>query len=156
MRLLRFFLYFILLALFFLWLFQAATALDRRLAWQLPSSWSGVGAVLFLGGGALATYCAWLFLTIGQGTPAPFDPPQKFVVRGPYRYVRNPMWLGMLIAHLGVAFFLTSPTLLVLTLIFFILAHPYLVLREEKELEERFGEAYRQYKSTVPRWIPKF
>lgn len=153
---LRFAVYAILLSILFLFLGSYALALDRQLDWSLPSSLAWLGLLLLVGGGTLAGWCVWIFLTAGQGTPAPFDPPRKFVVRGPYRYVRNPMMLGGLTALSGAALYFSSPTILLTTITLLLFVNLFVLLWEEPDLERRFGEAYRQYKSTVPRWIPRF
>src|SRR5437660_210854 len=62
-----------------------------------------VGAALTCMGGGLALWCIGTFVVLGRGTPAPFDPPRRLVVRGPYRYVRNPMYVGAFLALAGVA-----------------------------------------------------
>lgn len=69
-----------------------------------------VGGVLVLLGGSLALWCILTFVFVGRGTPAPFDPPRRLVTRGPYRVVRNPMYLGAGLTLLGAALFYGSPT----------------------------------------------
>ncbi|HXU45863.1 MAG TPA: methyltransferase, partial [Thermoanaerobaculia bacterium] len=66
------------------------------------------GIALGVAGGALALWCIGTFTFVGRGTPAPFDPPRKLVIRGPYRYVRNPMYLGAALALSGAALFYRS------------------------------------------------
>ncbi|MDR0529438.1 MAG: isoprenylcysteine carboxylmethyltransferase family protein [Zoogloeaceae bacterium] len=114
-----------------------------------------LGLPLALFGLSLAVCCMRLFATHGEGTPAPWDPPRKLVRTGPYRYVRNPMILSVLILLLAEAALLGSGVILLLFLIFFLGKTLYFVLWEEKELEERFGEDYLRYKRHVPRWIPR-
>jgi protein-S-isoprenylcysteine O-methyltransferase Ste14 len=94
-------------------------------------------------------------LKVGQGTPAPWDPPKKLVVRGPYRYVRNPMITGALLLLLAEAMLLQSWPIAIWLVLFFIGNSVYFPLVEEKGLEKRFGDAYRKYKANVPRWIPR-
>lgn len=96
-----------------------------------------------------------LFLKVGQGTPAPWDPPKKLVVRGPYRYVRNPMISGALLMLLAEAMLLQSWPIAIWLVLFFIGNSVYFPLVEEKGLEKRFGDDYREYKANVPRWIPR-
>ncbi|MBI2845628.1 MAG: isoprenylcysteine carboxylmethyltransferase family protein [Chloroflexi bacterium] len=151
----RFAIYAIFLTILVLLLGSYALALDRQLGWTLPQTLSWLGLLLFIGGAILAGWCVWLFLTAGQGTPAPFDPPRKFVVRGPYLYVRNPMMLGGLTGITGAALYLSSPAILLTAIGLFIAVNIFILLWEEPDLERRFGEAYRQYKAAVPRWIPR-
>lgn len=115
--------------------------------------WLGIGALstgLFLG-----IWTAKLFITMGQGTPAPWDPPQKLVVMGPYRHVRNPMISGVLFMLAGEALLVQSWPIAAWALLFFSANCIYFPLSEEKGLERRFGEAYRVYKQNVPRWVPR-
>lgn len=105
--------------------------------------------LLLFSGLALAAWTVRLFLTLGEGTPAPWDPPRKLVVRGPYRHVRNPMISGVLAMLLAQAVVFRSwPRALWMALFF--LAN-YFRLSEEKGLERRFGRDYRIYKAPVPR-----
>lgn len=96
-----------------------------------------------------------LFASIGKGTLAPWHPPQKLVVRGIYRHVRNPMITGLLLILLGEAVFGDSLPLLFWFLIFAIANLVYLPAFEEPRLEQRFGQDYARYKQNVPRWIPR-
>jgi len=96
-----------------------------------------------------------LFATVGKGTLAPWDPPQRFVVLGPYRYVRNPMISGVLSILLGEAIFFGSVPLLVWFSAFFAINALVIPLVEEPQLERRFGGDYVAYKREVPRWVPK-
>lgn len=91
----------------------------------------------------------------GGGTPAPWDPPHQLVVRGPYRYVRNPMLSGVIMFTAVEALLATSWPLFWWTIVFFAANAIYFPLSEEKDLEGRFGDSYREYKRNVPRWIPR-
>lgn len=108
-----------------------------------------------LSGLTLSIWALTLFLKVGQGTPAPWDPPKKLVVRGPYRYVRNPMITGALLMLLAEAMLLQSWPIAIWLVLFFIGNSVYFPLVEEKGLEKRFGNDYRKYKANVPRWIPR-
>ena len=96
-----------------------------------------------------------LFAVVGEGTLAPWDPPRKLVVRGPYRHVRNPMISGVLAVLLGETVLFWSVTLFAWFLIFLALNVLSMTMIEEPSLEERFGDDYRVYKRNVPRWIPR-
>jgi protein-S-isoprenylcysteine O-methyltransferase Ste14 len=115
--------------------------------------WLGlVGGLLGLG---LAIWTARLFVTQGEGTPAPWDPPQKLVVVGPYRHVRNPMIASVLLMLFGEAMIFQSSLLAAWLIVFFAVNGVYFPLAEEKGLEQRFGDDYRRYKQNVPRWLPR-
>jgi protein-S-isoprenylcysteine O-methyltransferase Ste14 len=96
-----------------------------------------------------------LFATKGEGTPAPWDPPKKFVVLGPYRYVRNPMLIGVLVFLLSEVLVFGSFSLFMLFVCFLAANMVYFPFVEEKGLEKRFGDPYLEYKRNVPRWIPR-
>ena len=103
----------------------------------------------------LAVWTVRLFTNFGNGTPAPWDPPQKLVIRGPYRHVRNPMITGVLLMLLAEAMLLQSWPIALWMGTFFAGNAIYFPLSEEKGLEKRFGDDYRLYKSRVPRWLPR-
>src|SRR5215208_406732 len=96
------------------------------------------------------------FATEGKGTLAPWDPPRKLVVHGPYRYVRNPMISGVLIIILGEGLVLLSTSHLWWFLTFFAINAVYIPLLEEPMLQSRFGDSYTEYRRHVPRLIPRF
>ena len=96
-----------------------------------------------------------IFFKIGKGTPAPWDPPKKIVVLGPYRYMRNPMITGALLVLLAEFLFFQSWPIVAWTLLFFVGNMIYFPLVEEKGLQRRFGEDYTVYCKNVPRWIPR-
>ncbi len=114
-----------------------------------------IGAALGLMGLSLFLYTVFLFRTIGKGTLAPWTPKKKLVVAGPYRYCRNPMITGVLLILAGEALFFHSTGLLIWAVSFFAINMLYFTVYEEPDLEERFGEDYREYKRHVPRWMPK-
>ena len=95
------------------------------------------------------------FVTEGQGTLAPWDPPQKLVVRGPYRYVRNPMISGVVFVLFGESLVLLSRPHAIWAAAFLALNVIFIPLFEEKQLEQRFGDPYREYCKHVPRIWPR-
>ena len=105
-------------------------------------------------GAALALACGAAFVVAGRGTPAPFDPPRELVPVGPYRFVRNPMYVGAAALLMGFGLFERSLAILALAVAGLILAHLFVVFAEEPGLERRFGDSYRSYKASVRRWIP--
>jgi protein-S-isoprenylcysteine O-methyltransferase Ste14 len=130
-------------------------------------SWSGIvrpattrapqvaGMIMITIGTATALWCVFTFVFIGKGTPAPFDPPRKLVLRGPYRFVRNPMYIGAGMALAGAALFHQSLSIFIYTWLFFLATHVFVVLYEEPTLRRTFGDEYEAYFRCVRRWIPK-
>ncbi len=104
--------------------------------------------------GLMAWTCG-LFLGWGGGTPAPWAPPTRLVVRGPYRHVRNPMIAGVLAFSAAEALMLQSWPIAGWAVLFFVANVIYFPLSEEPGLERRFGDDYRRYKAHVPRWVPR-
>jgi protein-S-isoprenylcysteine O-methyltransferase Ste14 len=103
----------------------------------------------------LSFWTTAIFMKFGKGTPAPWDPPKKLVVRGPYRHSRNPMITGVLLMLLAEAMLLQSLPIAAWMMVFFIGNAIYFPFLEEKDLENRFGDDYREYKAHVPRWVPR-
>jgi protein-S-isoprenylcysteine O-methyltransferase Ste14 len=112
------------------------------------------GAVLTTLGSALAVWCIAAFALVGRGTPFPLDPPRRMVSVGPYRYVRNPMYLGATIALSGGALFYESKALLGYAAAFVLLMHIFVVSYEEPALGAAFGDDYEEYRRRVGRWWP--
>lgn len=98
-------------------------------------------------------WCAGAFALIGKGTPAPIDPPKVLVVRGPYRWTRNPMYVAVLSLLSGEALFFGSGTLLVYAAAWLIIFSLFVRLYEEPTLQQKFGEPYQEYCASVPRWL---
>lgn len=95
------------------------------------------------------------FARTGRGTLAPWDPPRVLVVKGIYRWVRNPMISGVLFILLAEALLTGSRRVLVWFILFLTINLVYIPLLEEPGLVARFGERYRLYKKSVPRWLPR-
>ncbi len=104
-------------------------------------------------GALLAGICVAAFVTTGRGTPAPFDPPREFVASGPYRYVRNPMYIGGAAVILGAGLAFSSPSIVLLALAFLLIMHLFVVILEEPSLAGKFGAGYQRYSQSVPRWL---
>ena len=114
-----------------------------------------IGAVLLVAIGlAILLHCNGVFAWIGRGTLVPFDPPERLVVRGLYRYMRNPMYAGVLLILLGEALFFKSVALLAYAGVWFVVINIVVVAYEEPTLRGNFGESYDRYCSTVHRWVP--
>ena len=123
---------------------------------RLDAPRHGLGLLMMAAGGALAVACIAEFVRTGHGTPMPVDAPRRLVVRGPYRFVRNPMYVGAAGLLAGEIVIAWSPALLVYALTWLFLIHLLVVLYEEPTLAARFGESYARYRAHVRRWIPRF
>lgn len=121
-------------------------------AWALPQ-FVGV-ALALLALGVLAT-CVTIFVKRGRGTIAPFDPPVKFVRRGPYKWVRNPIYLALLVLVAGQALFFASWHITVYWVCLACALHLFVVTYEEDALRRQFGAMYEDYKREVSRWLPR-
>ena len=106
-------------------------------------------------GVALYVWCVWVFATVGRGTPGPWDAPRHLVAVGPYRWVRNPIYVGALAVILGEAWLFTSLPLLVYAGEAWVVCHLFVIGYEERALALRFGEDYADYRHAVPRWLPR-
>lgn len=129
---------------------------ERHPEW--PAVWRGpqyAAAVLALLGAGVFLHCQWLFAVRGQGTPAPIDPPKKFVRRGPYKWVRNPMYLAVLALVGAEAVFLASWHIAVYLVCLACVFHLIVLLYEEEVLRRNFGAIYEDYRRDVPRWLPR-
>lgn len=136
------------------WAAVSVRRFDDRIAVQIPGFLAPFGWVLSVAGGLLAAWCVAAFVLRGRGTPAPFDPPRELVPSGPYRFVRNPMYIGGGAALIGAGLAVPSPSIVLLGCAFFLLFHLFVVLYEEPTLTRSFGDSYRRYKASVRRWIP--
>jgi len=114
-----------------------------------------LGGTLICLGLVLMVATIRLFVAFGNGTLAPWNPPQRLVVKGVYRYVRNPMISGGLLVLLGEALLAASLPILLLFVVFLMVNVVYIPLIEEPGLVKRFGGGYLAYKQNVPRWIPR-
>jgi protein-S-isoprenylcysteine O-methyltransferase Ste14 len=119
-----------------------------------PAGAAWLGLVPIGVGIALFTWCVWDFATRGRGTLAPWDAPRELVAGGPYRYVRNPMYVAVLTVLLGEAVLFSSAPIALWLGTFAALAHSFVVLYEEPTLERTFGDSYRAYRQRVRRWLP--
>ena len=121
------------------------------------AGWRLIFAIPAALGFAVAIKCVWDFGWTGQGTPVPIAPPQKLVVVGFYRYVRNPMYVGFFVGWLGlwVLYGAANRGSLIVALVALIGAALFVRLYEEPILREKFGADYEKYCGNVPRWIPR-
>jgi protein-S-isoprenylcysteine O-methyltransferase Ste14/GNAT superfamily N-acetyltransferase len=127
----------------------------RTLGWPVPlprAASIAAGAVLAAAGVALSAIVTWLF--VRARTPiSPLSQPTALVVEGPYRFTRNPDYIGQALLTLGVGLLLDAPAVVAAALAALLAVHRAVVPREEAFLEQRFGERYREYRARVPRWV---
>jgi protein-S-isoprenylcysteine O-methyltransferase Ste14 len=125
----------------------------RTLEWAALAALLAGGA-LAAAGAALVVHCIRLFVRLGSGTLAPWDPTRELVVAGAYRYVRNPMKAGLFVVLAGEALATRSAALTAWLGCFALVNVIYIRLHEERGLAQRFGARYRDYCARVPRWWP--
>ena len=123
-----------------------------------PESWSlpqYAATLVLIFGAAILLMSIWSFARTGKGTLAPFDETKKLVVVGLYRYVRNPMYLAVMMILLAEAWFFSSSRLLIYTGICFVVANLIVIGYEENRLKYKYGDEFRRYCAHVGRWIPR-
>jgi protein-S-isoprenylcysteine O-methyltransferase Ste14 len=128
------------------WVILRGTPLTR-FAW--------IGALPLAVGLALSIWCVIEFARRGRGTPAPWDAPRRFVASGPYRFVRNPMYLAGASVVLGEAVAFGSLPLLIYLVALITVWHAFVVVYEEPTLSRKFGADYAVYRTRVHRWVPR-
>ena len=113
-----------------------------------------LGGLALLIGALIYIWCVWDFATVGRGTPFPVDPPKTLVVRGLYKYTRNPMYVGVLCVISGWVLLFRSQNLAIYAACVATCFHLVVILYEEPHLRRVFGPSYEQYCSQVRRWVP--
>lgn len=117
------------------------------------TAWEAVPVIA--AGAALYVWCVWNFAVVGRGTPGLWDSPLRVVATGPHRWVRNPIYISALLVVLGEAWLWTSLRVLIYAGAMAVFFHLFVIGYEEPRLERRFGDAYREYREAVPRWVPR-
>ncbi len=135
------------------WIPRMLLARDSARAGPGPLRW--VGIPLMAAGAAVILTCIVDFARRGRGTLAPVDPPRKLVTAGLYRYVRNPMYVGVVTTLAAEALFFGSRSLAIYAAAAWLVFHVWVLVYEEPHLESAFGEEYAHYRAAVPRWIPR-
>lgn len=137
--------------------------------WLLPSwlgfqvdmvgiaRWRWIAAAPSALGFAVALRCIWDFGWTGRGTPVPIAPPQRLVVVGFYRFVRNPMYVGFFVGWVGlwIIFGQANRTALIVALVGATAVTLFVRFYEEPTLRGKFGADYEKYCRNVPRWLPR-
>ena len=128
--------------------------LRKAIPWP-PGWFNWLALAPLASGAAILLNCAWEFAVAGLGTPAPIDPPKTLVVSGLYRFVRNPMYVGVALVLFSMAALFSSLRLLEYALIVWAAFSLFVVAYEEPALRRQFGAPYQRYCEAVPRWIPR-
>jgi protein-S-isoprenylcysteine O-methyltransferase Ste14 len=127
---------------------------DASLGISLPIWLLIPGIVCMVVGGLIALACISTFVVRGRGTPAPFDAPRQLVAAGPYRWVRNPMYLGAGLVVVGYGFYVGSISVLLLGAAMWFTVHLFVCFYEEPTLREKFDGSFQNYCHSVSRWLP--
>jgi protein-S-isoprenylcysteine O-methyltransferase Ste14 len=114
------------------------------------------GLLCMVLGAAIYFRCAWEFAVRGLGTPAPIAPTKFLVVSGLHRYVRNAMYIGVMLVIWGEVTLFHSIVLAIYAAFVSVAVHLFVIFYEEPTLRREFGESYEQYRRSVPRWVPRF
>jgi len=122
-----------------------------RLGW---GNWV-IGPALAVGGLAIVIWAVYIQYTLGKGTPAPAVATKKLVTQGPYAYSRNPMTLGALVMYLGIGIWLGSGVVVTLSVVVFTILLRFIYIHETRELAQRFGEPYLEYRKQTPFLFPR-
>ena len=132
-----------------------AAWLDALVPVRLPFDLRWLGVLMIVGAMTLIASAQVSFVRFGGGTGVPNDPPRRLVANGPYRWVRNPLYISGNSLLWATALMLNSAGLLGMAFMVAIGFHMFVVFYEEPQLEKRYGDAYREYKKSVPRWVPR-
>jgi protein-S-isoprenylcysteine O-methyltransferase Ste14 len=144
-------------AFFSLWFWLLPQWLGFRVEMAGATHWRWLAALPSVLGFAVALRCVWDFGWTGHGTPAPMAPPQRLVVVGFYRYVRNPMYLGFAAGWIGlwVIFGHANIALIAAVVAVALGVHMFVFFYEEPTLRGKFGADYEEYCRNVHRWWPR-
>jgi protein-S-isoprenylcysteine O-methyltransferase Ste14 len=120
-----------------------------------PLALHAIGALLIAAGALVLLRAFVRFVVEGVGTPAPVAEPERLVIGGLYRYVRNPMYIAVGATIVGEAAFFGQPVLLAYAAAFWVITAAFVHFYEEPHLKRRYGAEYEAYSSTVPAWLPR-
>jgi len=142
---------------FALWFWLLPPWLGFRVGTARRIQWRWIAVIPSVLGFAVAIRCIWDFGHTGRGTPVPIAPPQRLVVVGFYRYVRNPMYVGFFVGWIGLWIVFGRAKLLavVWTLAAVLAINLFVRLYEEPNLRRTFGADYEEYCRNVQRWLPR-
>ncbi len=145
------------IAFMWLWMWLAPRWIGLQTSWTMaesaPARWLGIAPMI--AGAVVVFWCFSDFILRGRGTPAPFDAPRRLVISGPYRYTRNPMYLGAGLFLIGCAILFSefSMKLIWYAAALIVGVNLFIFFYEEPTLRAKFGDDYKQYCAAVPRWM---
>ena len=144
-------------AFFALWFWVLPQWLDFRVEMAGAAHWRLLAAIPSVLGFSVALRCVWDFAWTGRGSPAPFAPPQRLVVVGFYRHLRNPIYVGAAAGWIGlwIVFGRASWTGITFAIAGMLGVHSFVVYYEEPTLRKKFGASYEEYCRNVRRWCPR-
>lgn len=137
------------------WVAVLLRRFDSLVGGTLPAPSRALGFGVLALGASLVTWCMGAFVVRGRGTPALFDSPRRLVAVGPYRYIRNPMYVGGTLLLLGFGLQQRSPSILLFVPFWWLLFHLLVIVIEEAVLRNKFGPDYEEYCRRTPRWFPR-
>ena len=114
-----------------------------------------IGGLLLVLGIVVLVRAFARFVMEGRGTPAPIAPPERLVVGGEYRFVRNPMYVALIMAVLGQAMIFGSLGVLVYSVAMWAITASFVRWYEEPVLLKRYGDEYERYRQAVRAWVPR-
>jgi protein-S-isoprenylcysteine O-methyltransferase Ste14 len=146
---------FLLVPFFIIWIPYEILSASGRVIWFNNGVLQYVGLVFIAFGVVAYIWCSGSFIIYAKGTPIPFTLTRELVVTGPYKYVRNPLYIAGTLVLLGETLMFQYKGIFIYTMIMFGVFNFHVFL-EEAHLEDKFGKKYEQYRKDVPRWIPRF
>jgi protein-S-isoprenylcysteine O-methyltransferase Ste14 len=146
---------FLILPFFFIWIPYKILSFTNNIYLFDIGVFRYCGWIPIVLGFVIYFWCSLSFLIFGKGTPLIFHPTKKLVVKGSYRYIRNPMYVGALLIVSGEALLFQSKGLFIFALVIFVDTNIRILAFEEPNLANKFGESYEQCRKSVRRWIPR-
>ena len=146
---------FLILPFFFIWIPYRILSMPNINYFFDMGEFRYIGLIPIMMGVIIYLWCSHIFVFRGKGTPIHFTRTNRLIVKGLYKFVRNPMYIGALLILVGEALLFQSKGLLFYALVSFAALHFYILFVEEPHLANTFKDAYNRYRRNVPRWVPR-